>query len=198
MQMQPAKINYKIYQGSTFQETYRWESETKVYVPIQTVQKSAPCQIATQLPHNLPQGWRFRVVGAGGMKEINNVGDSYYVSTSVTANSIEINQVNSLGFTTYTTGGVVEYNQPVDLAGFNARMQIREAVDSTVIIHEATTENQQIVVNNTGKFIQITLLGNVTQNFNFTTAVYSLELYNGNNVIPFINGNLTLVQEVTR
>lgn len=196
--MQPAKINYKIYQGSTFQETYRWESETKVYVPIQTVQKSAPCQIATQLPHNLPQGWRFRVVGAGGMKEINNVGDSYYVSTSVTANSIEINQVNSLGFTTYTTGGVVEYNQPVDLAGFNARMQIREAVDSTVIIHEATTENQQIVVNNTGKFIQITLLGNVTQNFNFTTAVYSLELYNGNNVIPFINGNLTLVQEVTR
>lgn len=196
--MQPAKINYKIYQGSTFQETYRWESETKVYVPIQTVQKSAPCQIATQIPHNLPQGWRFRVVGAGGMKEINNAGDSYYVSTSVTANSIEINQVNSLGFSTYGTGGVVEYNQPIDLSGFNARMQIREAVDSTVIIHEATTANGQIVVDNTGKFIQITLLGNVTQNFNFTTAVYSLELYNGNNVIPFINGNLTLVQEVTR
>ena len=196
--MQPAKINYKIYQGSTFQETYRWESETKVYVPIQTIQKSAPCQIATQLPHNLPQGWRFRVVGAGGMKEINNVGDSYYVSTSVTANSIEINQVNSLGFTTYTPGGVVEYNQPIDLSGFNARMQIREAVDSTTVIHEATTANGQIVVDNTGKFIQITLLGNITQNFNFTTAVYSLELYNGNNVIPFINGNLTLVQEVTR
>lgn len=196
--MQPAKINYKIYQGSTFQETYRWESETKVYVPIQTIQKSAPCQIATQLPHNLPQGWRFRVVGAGGMKEINNAGDSYYVSTSVTANSIEINQVNSLGFTTYTTGGVVEYNQPIDLSGFNARMQIREAVDSTTVIHEATTANGQIVVDNTGKFIQITLLGNITQNFNFTTAVYSLELYNGNNVIPFINGNLTLVQEVTR
>lgn len=196
--MQPAKINYKIYQGSTFQETYRWESETKVYVPIQTVQKSAPCQIATQIPHNLPQGWRFRVVGAGGMKEINNTGDSYYVSTSVTNSSIEINQVNSLGFTNYTTGGVVEYNQPIDLAGFNARMQIRESVDSTTVIHEATTANGQIVIDNTGKYIQITLLGNITQNFTFTTAVYSLELYNGNNVIPFINGNLTLVQEVTR
>lgn len=196
--MQPAKINYKIYQGSTFQETYRWESETKVYVPIQTVQKSAPCQIATQLPHNLPQGWRFRVVGAGGMKEINNTGDSYYVSTAVTGSTIEINQVNSLQFSNYTTGGVVEYNQPVNLAGFSARMQIRETVDSPTVLHEATTQNGQIVVDNSGKFIQITMLGNVTQNFTFPTAVYSLELYNGNNVIPFINGNLTLVQEVTR
>ena len=196
--MQPAKINYKIYQGSTFQETYRWESETKVYVPIQTVQKSAPCQIATQLPHNLPQGWRFRVVGAGGMKEINSVGDSYYLSTAVTGTTIEINQVNSLQFSNYTTGGVIEFNQPVNLAGFQARMQIRETVDSPDIIHEATTENGQLVVDNAGKFIQVTMLGNVTQNFTFSTAVYSLELYNGNNVIPFIAGNLTLKQEVTR
>ena len=37
--MQPAKINYKIYQGSTFQETLRWESETKTYVPISAITK---------------------------------------------------------------------------------------------------------------------------------------------------------------
>lgn len=296
--MQPAKINYKIYQGSTFQETFRWESETKVYVPIQSIAKSAPCVVTTTTPHNLPVGWRFRVAGAGGMKEINSVGDdAYYLSTaynavaptlinvqeleeiylgeldswndmktadaqtvaptirswanmtpqqtyqyimtntqisppipsnfapklqSVTtaystwqnaitanqatvaaaqaavANKIEINQVNSLGYTTYTSGGVVEFNQPVPLTGLAARMQIRETVDSTTILHEATTQNSQIVLDNTTKTIQITLLANVTQNFTFSTAVYSLELYNGNNVIPFINGNLTLVQEVTR
>ena len=89
--MQPAKINYKIYQGSTFQETFRWESETKVYVPIQTIAKAAPCVITTSANHNLPQGWRFRVVGAGGMKEINSQGDSYYLATSVTPTTIEIN-----------------------------------------------------------------------------------------------------------
>jgi hypothetical protein len=77
-------------------------------------------------------------------------------------------------------------------------MQIRETVDSTTVIHEATTQNSQIILDDTNKTIQITLLANVTQNFTFATAVYSLELYNGNNVIPFINGNLTLVQEVTR
>lgn len=297
--MQPAKINYKIYQGSTFQETFRWESETKVYVPIQSITKAAPCVITTTTPHNLPVGWRFRVAGAGGMKEINSVGDdAYYLSTAYTfvaptlineqeleeiylgnletwndlktadalnvaptirpwanlnpvdtyqlimsagqqisppvpsnfpvvlntlnnsyltwqnaitanqattaaaqaavANKVEINQVNSLGYSAYTSGGVVEFNQPVPLTGLAARMQIRESVDSPTVIHEATTQNNQIVLNNTTKTIQITLLANVTQNFTFSTAVYSLELYNGNNVIPFINGNLTLVQEVTR
>lgn len=196
--MQPAKINYKIYQGSTFQETYRWESETKVYVPISAIQKSAPCIITTQTAHNLPQGWRFRVVGAGGMKEINSVGDNYHLSTAVTGTTIEINQVNSLQYTAYTSGGVVEYNQPMDLSTYSARMQIRETVDSTTVLHESTTQNGDIVINNTGKFIQITMLGNVTQTFDFSTAVYSMELYNGNNVIPFLTGNISLVKEITR
>lgn len=197
--MQPAKINYKIYQGSTFQETFRWESETKVYVPISSIAKSAPCVVTTTTPHNLPIGWRFRVVGAGGMKEINSTGEEYHLSTLIpTTTTVEINQVNSLAYTTYTSGGVVEFNQPVSLSGYAARMQIRETVDSTTIIHEATTQNTQISLDNTTKTIQITLLANVTQAFTFSTAVYSLELYNGNNVIPFIYGNLTLVQEVTR
>lgn len=197
--MQPAKINYKIYQGSTFQETYRWESETKVYVPIQSISKAAPCVITTQSNHNVVEGWRFRVVGAGGMKEINSpTADSFYVATSVTNTGIEINKVNSLQFTNYTSGGVVEYNQPISLAGYSARMQIRETVDSGTILHEATTVNGQLEVNDIYKFIRITLLANVTQAFTFSTAVYSLELYNGNNVLPFLSGNLTLVREVTR
>lgn len=197
--MQPAKINYKIYQGSTFQETFRWESETKVYVPISSIAKSAPCVITTTTPHNLPVAWRFRVVGAAGMKDINSTGEEYYLSTAApTATTIEINQINSLAYNAYTSGGVVEFNQPVPLAGYAARMQIRETVDSPTVIHEATTQNSQISLDNTTKTIQITLLANITQNFTFSTAVYSLELYNGNNVIPFINGNLTLVQEVTR
>ena len=71
-------------------------------------------------------------------------------------------------------------------------------MDSTTVLHEATTQNAQIVVNDTNKTIQVILLGSVTQNFNFTTGVYSLELYNGNNVVTFAAGNITLVREVTR
>lgn len=196
--MRPAKINYKIYQGGTFQEVFRWESETKVYVPIQTIQKSAPCVITTQTAHNLPLGWRFKVVGAGGMKEINSTGDQYYIATNTTSTTVEVNQLNSLQFSAYTTGGVLEYNQPVPITPYQARMQIRETVDSTTVLYEATSAGGQIVLDDATKTITITILGSITAGFTFTTAVYSLELYNGNNVVPFLTGNLTLVPEVTR
>lgn len=297
--MQPAKLNYKIYQGSTFQQSYRWESETKVYVPISAVYKSAPCVVTTTQSHNLPLGWRFRVVGAGGMKEINSVGeDSYYVSTPVTivppvlideqelediytsvlyewqdiraadaqqvapvirpwadlspqdtyelimsageqvsppvpnifapklnsvntayqnwqtaittnqatlaaaqdahANKIEINQINSLGYNAYTSGGIIEYNSPVPLSGYAVRMQIRETVDSPTVLYSATG-GTVLTIDQILNTINIDIPASVTQSFDFTTAVYSIELYTPNGlVVPFIAGNLTLVPEVTR
>ena len=199
--MQPAKINYKVYQGSTFQEVFRWESETKVYQQIVNISKSAPCVITTQDVSQLPVGWRFRVVGAGGMKELNTSGDNFYIATAVNnlENTIEVNQVNSLGYTTYTSGGVVEFGAPVDLANYSARMQIRESVDSDTVIHSATTENGEIVLDNTFKTITITIPATATTGFDFSTAVYSVELYTpSGKVVPFLAGNLTLVPEVTR
>ena len=196
--MQPAKLNYKIYQGSTFQETYRWESETKVYVPISAIAKSAPCVITTTSAHTLPIGWRFKVAG-GGMKELYPTSDTYHIATGTTSTSVTVNQINSLAYTAYTSGGVIEYNQPVDLANYSARMQIRETVDSPTVIYEASSALGQIVLNNTYKTITITILGNQTQLFSFSTAVYSVELFDSaNNVLSFLVGNLTLVPEVTR
>lgn len=198
--MQPAKINYKVYQGSTFQESYRWESETKVYVPISAISKAAPCVITTATNHVLPQGWRVRVTGAGGMKEINSVGDTYHLATGVTSNTITLNQVNSLQYTAYTSGGVVEYNQPVPLASYQARMQIRETVDSTTAIYSTTSASGGgFVVDTELSTITLTIPATVTQTFEFSTAVYSIELYQpGGLVVPFLTGNLTLVPEVTR
>jgi len=197
--MQPAKINYKVYQGSTFEESYRWETQTKVYVPISAITKAAPCVITTSSNHVLPVGWRFQVTGVSGMKDINTVGDQYYLATATTNNSITINQINSSSYGAYTSGGVVEYNQPVDLTNYSARMQIRETLDSATVIHEASTTNNQIVVDNVYKTITINIPASVTQNFTFATAVYSLELYTSiGRVVPFLTGNMTLVQEVTR
>lgn len=199
--MQPAKINYKVYQGSTFQEAFRWESETKAYHKIQSIDKSAPCVITTQTTPQLPVGWRFWVAGAGGMKEINTGTDEYYIATAVNLaeKTVEINQVNSLGFSSYTSGGVIEYNRPVELLPYSARMQIRPSIDSDILIHSATTDNGGIALNNEYKTITITIPAVITTNFTFATAVYSVELYtNAGEVIPFISGNMTLIPEVTR
>jgi len=195
----PAKINYKIYQGSTFKEVYRWESQTKQYANITAITKAAPCVI-TAPAHTIPQGWRVRVTGVSGMKEINMVAeDSYYIATSVATNQVTLNQINSSNYTTYTSGGVLEWNYPISLVGYTAKMQIRETVDSPTVILELTHLNGGIILDTTNYTITVTMTSTQTAAFSFPTAVYSLELTDSSgNVITFIQGNLTLIAEVTR
>ena len=199
MTMTPAKINYKIYQGSTFKEVFRWESQTKQYANISAITKAAPCVITTTANHTIPTGWRVRVNGVVGMKEINMTAeDSYYIVTAAGSNTITLNQVNSAGYTTYTSGGVVEWNTPVPLTGFTAKMQIRETIDSSVIL-ELTHLNGGISIDTANYTITVTMTSAQTALFNFPTAIYSLELTDSNgDVTTFIQGNLTLIQEVTR
>jgi hypothetical protein len=200
MTMTPAKINYKIYQGSTFKEVFRWESQTKQYANISAITKAAPCVITTTANHTIPTGWRVRVNGVVGMKEINMTAeDSYYIVTTAGSNTITLNQVNSAGYTTYTSGGVVEWNTPVPLTGFTAKMQIRETVDSSTVIAELTHLNGGITIDAANYTVTVTLTSTQTSAFTFPTAVYSLELTDANgDVTTFIQGNLTLIQEVTR
>lgn len=191
----PTKLNLKIYQGSTFRETIRWESATKVYTPITNIAKSAP-MVVTATNHTVPSGWRTKISGALGMKEANT--SEYIIASEVTASTITYNSINSLAFNTYTGGGVLEYNQPIDLAGYTARMQIREKLTSTTVLEELTTANGKIVLNNTNKTISLVLSATATEAYTFKTGVYSLEMEKEGVVIPLIYGNISVEREVTR
>lgn len=191
----PVKLNFKIYQGATFREVLRWEGSTKVYVPVTGISKSAPV-VVTAPAHNAPRGWRAKVVGAGGMKEINT--PEYYLITERTSDTVTFNQINSLGYTAYTTGGVLEYNQPVQLFDYSARMQIRTKIDSPEVLLELTTENGGIVIDQEMSTITIVASATQTELLNFVQGVYSLELVRGTEVVPFSTGSIQLVKEVTR
>jgi hypothetical protein len=192
----PVKLNFKVYQGSTFREVFRWESSTKTYVPITAISKTAPV-VVTAPAHGLPLGWRAKVTGAGGMKEIND-SENYRICTAKTTDTVTFNSVNATGYTTYTSGGVLEYNTPVPLTGYTARMQIRSSLSSSTVIQELTTSNGGIVIDTTYNTITILLTATQTASLTFSTAVYGLELVSGTDVIPFCTGTLTLVQEITR
>lgn len=192
----PIKLNFKIYQGSTFREVLRWESSSIEYVPVTAISKSAPV-VVTAPNHNCPLGWRARVVGAGGMKEINTP-DSYYLVTDRTQDTVTFNKVNALQYGQYTSGGVLEYNKPVPLTGYTARMQIREKLDSDVVLLELTTENGGIIIDTQMFTITLVATAQQTQSLSFTQAVYSLELVQNQEVVPFSSGNVLLVREVTR
>lgn len=192
-----AKMNFKINQGSTFNPVLRWEGAEKVYKVITNVTKSAPVVI-TAVEHGLVSGWRVKLTDIVGTKELNN-STTYHPITVVTPDTISINSINSLSYTTYVSGGVVEYNKPIDLAGMTARMQIRAKIESDVVIHELTTENGGITLDNVTKQIRLTIPAATTTTFDFTSAVYSLEIIDSIGVVfNFARGTITLNKEVTR
>lgn len=192
----PVKVNFKIYQGSTFKEVLRWEASTKVYKPITAIVKEAPVSI-TATAHGIPDGWRVKVTNVLGMKEINS--DEYRIATVVTSNIISINSINPLSYADYTSGGILEYNLPVDLTNYSGRMQLRAKLDSEVVLLELTTANSGIVIDNTLKTITINITAVQTAAFDFPSAVYSLELYTGTGVVvPFAGGSISVIKEVTR
>jgi molybdopterin-binding protein len=192
----PVKLNFKIYQGSTFREVLRWESSTKVYTPITGATKTAPL-VVTAAGHGMPAGWRCSISNVVGMKELNSLGT--IIGTDVTANTVIFNGVNSVDYATYTSGGILSYNEPVDITGYTARMQIRAKLTSTDFLDELTTANGKIVIDDAVyKTITIEIPATETAAYTFKTGVYSLELVNGSDVIPFIYGDITLVPEITK
>lgn len=191
----PTRLNLKIYQGSTFRQILRWESATKVYVPVTNITSAAP-MVITAAAHGAPQGWRAKLTNVGGMKEANNL--DYFIASNVSSNTITVNSINSVGFSAYTSGGILEYNAPVDLTGVTARMQIRLKTDSTEVLHTLTTENAGIILDNTLKTITLEIDETVTAAFSFKSAVYDLEILKNSDVIPFLTGTILLTKEVTR
>lgn len=193
--MTPAKVNFKIYQGSTFREVFRWESALKTYLPITNITKAAPPVITCTgtLP---PVGWRAKVTGVAGMKEINS--DEYRLVTQASAGTVVFNSINASNYTTYTSGGILEYNTPIDLTDYTARLQIRPQTASATTILSLTTENGGIAIDNTLKTITVLMTATQTTALNFTSAVYSLELVKSGEVSTFSVGNVGLVLEVTR
>ncbi len=197
MSLQPIKLNLKVYQGSTFVETIRWESSLKDYILIQNISKSAPLVVTTAANHTIPANWRVKITVTSGMKELSNPLD-YLTVTSTTNTTLTFNSINSINYTTYVSGGMIEYNVPIDLANTTARMQIREKVSSSVVIDELTTANGKLVVDNSLKEIRIIVPATVTAGYNFTSAAYNLEIIQGSTVIPLLFGNVTLEREITR
>lgn len=192
---EPAKIDFKIYQGSTFRYLLRWESDKLIYKTISNISKSAPLSISST-GHGVPSGWRVNLSGIKGMEEANKLGWS--IATATNADLISLNNVNGTEFSTYTSGGLIEYYEPRDLTGMTARMQIRATINNSNVIHSMTTENGGINVDNIGKTIELLISSSTTQNFTFANAVYSLEVVLSGDTISLASGVITLEREVTR
>lgn len=195
-----------VQQGKTFSLVVRWESDPVVYKAITAISQTAPVRL-TVAGHGMPDGWNGAVTNVKGMTEINaeanKVRDSdYNPVTVIDADTIEINAINAAGFKAYVSGGYIQYNTPVDLTGFVARMSVKDKVGGTVL---ASTEAAHspldvitITVDVTPKTITLTIEATDTAALTWKSGVYDLEMVSPTGVVTAIlSGKVSVSREVT-
>jgi len=84
----------------------------------------------------------------------------------------------------------------VDIQGYTAKMQIRDATTRDLII-ELSTENNRIVITTDNK-IQLIIKAVDTTNLNFVNGIYDLEIYKGDDAKRIAQGTVKLNLEVTK
>lgn len=197
-----ARINLRIVQGGSEDIVFRYGSGPKTYKDVTAVTDLAPLTI-TALSHGIvADAWPVALSDFGGMPELGSCG--MYRAVIVDVDTLRIDAVNAKQFGTYTTGGTVMYSPPVDLTGYTARMQIRPVIDSGSVLDEFTTEDVRlpttgIVIDTTDKRIDLLIADEVTEAYDWLSAVYSLELITaGGLVTPLAQGAIAVIREVTR
>lgn len=196
-----ASKDIAIRQGATFSMVLRWEAPPIVYKPITAITQSAPVRL-TVPSHGVPTGWRVAVTNVKGMTEINASANSvkdadYHPATVVDSNTVEINEINAAGYKAYISGGQLQYNTPVDLSGYSARMSIKDKIGGTELF-SLTVLNGRITLDTTLKTISLTISATDTQAVTWKKGVYDLEMVSGTGVVtPILTGKVVVTQEVT-
>lgn len=90
-------------------------------------------------------------------------------------------------------------DDPVDLTGYTARMQVREKYTSTQKILDLTTENGGITLGGDEGTISIDVSASVSATIIPKTYVYDIELVSSGSIVTrLLEGQFVVTPEVTR
>ena len=196
-----ADKDFIIEQGKTFSQVLRWEAPPIIYKAITAITQTAPARL-TVTAHGIPNGWRVAVVSVKGMTQINAPNSppkdkDYVQATVVDANTVELNTVNAADYKAYSSGGYLQLNTPVDLAGYTARMSVKDKVGGTELLRLDTVAGD-IVIDNVAKTITLTVSAVDTAAITWKKGVYDLELISSGGVVTaLLSGTVVLAKEVT-
>lgn len=195
------KKNLVIKQGATFENVVRWETEPFLFKAITAMTNTAPVTITTAA-HGIPDGWRVAVVDAGGMTELNAANNppksaDFRQATIPDTTHVEFNPISAVEFGEYTSGGYLQWYTPHDLAGYTARMSIKDKIGGAVLL-SLTTENSGITLSNTDKTITLAITAAATAALPWIAGVYDLELISPTGfVTSLMYGSISVTKEVT-
>ncbi len=191
-----------IEQGRTFRLVVRWENEKLVYKPISAITQAAPA-VVTATAHGIPDGWNVAVTSVKGMTQINAANSppkdkDYIPALRLTDNTVELNSVNAASYSTYTSGGYIQYYEPHALSGVTARMKVKDKVGGTELLTSVgVTPDIDVTVDDATKTITITISATTTEAITWTKGVYDVEAVDGTIVYALLTGSVSVTKEIT-
>lgn len=193
------EVPLRIIPGKTFTKVFRWGQTRKIYKPILAATQAAPCVLHV-IGHGLKEGWAYQIAGARGMPEINATAKNYRRAVVVDVDHVEINELDAHELGAYVaSSGMLSYNEPVDLTGYTARMQIRRSAKAETFVVELTTANSRIVIDPVECILTLTLPADVTEDLLEMEAVYDLEVIAPDTTVRLLAyGPVSIKTEVTR
>ncbi len=201
-----------IQQGKTFSLVIRWETEPIVYKPITDISLAFGAPRLGVPGHGCPAGWRAAVTRVKSPKQINAENNppkasDYRPATVIDANTVEFNDLapfddNGNEWPAYTDGGFLQYNTPVDITGYSARMKIKDKVGGTVLASTEAGDSPlnvlTITLDAANKTITLSIVATATDDFAWTKGVYDLEMVSPTGVVTTIlSGKIAVTKEVT-
>ncbi len=175
--------------GTSFSLVLRWESAPILRKAITAISVATGAPRITVDGHGIPDGWRVAVTGVKGMTELNaedpaRLRDSdYHQATVIDANVIELNEVNGADFRPWTSGGVVQWNTPVSLAGFTGRLRVEDRHGGTLLASNLVADDPldilELLIDDTLKTVTAVFPAAATTALAGKSGVWEVEMVSG-------------------
>ena len=207
-----ATIDHTIKQGKTFAFVLRWETEPIVRKAITGVSFTSGAPRITAVGHGAPDGWYCTLYGIKGPKQLNAANnpprrEDYHAAWVLSADEVELNEINPYDtqgneWPAYVSGGFLQYNTPMDMTGYTARMKIKNKVGGTVLASTDSGDTPldviDITIDNTAKTITLSIAATDSDDFTWKSGVYDLEMVSSTGAVTaLLTGKVFVTKEVT-
>lgn len=139
--------------------------------------------------HGIIDGWRVAITGVKGMTELNADdpsrlrGGDYYEATVIDADTIELNEVNGADFKAWTSGGFVQWNTPVNLAGFTGVLRVEDRHGGTLLASNLVADDPldilELLIDTALHTITLVFQSAATTALSGKSGVYEVEMVSG-------------------
>ena len=200
-----------IVQGKTYQQVFFWQQKPIVRKPISGISLTSGAPIINVAAHGMPDGWPCVVLGVEGMIGVNAKNNpprksDYRDGLVLDAAHIELNEVNPYDdrgrlWPAWTAGGFLQYLTPASLAGYAARMSLKDKIGGTELFRFDSVVSPTtglIAINDGTKTIVLSATALLTAALVARRYVYDLEMVSATGAVTAIStGIVTVSNEVT-